>query len=288
MFKGKKQSYGTAYWYLNGRKMTFRRYLAKYYPVYDWKLMKIFFMDNPIQTKVILDDFSRSNYAKQERTIELITHGKSKIIYIVGGRGMGKTCTAFWLVEEIHKINERFPIYVVGEGVLRTYPKWVRYSDRIEDVPNGSFIILDEASIRYSAREFFKEANIRLGKILAIARHKEMSVVFITQHIGLIDINITRLRDMVLWKKMNDYTFGERSDRGKQGKAQQFWNKVRMNMAPREKDEVLFEYPAERRFIHFQHEPPAFWTEQMSTVFKRYKFDEIKEEKKTKKKILNF
>jgi hypothetical protein len=273
----KKSSYGSAVYWINGHYLTLRRYLNDFYPIYDWNIIKHFFVKNPIQAKVILDDYNSTNESKQKKVMEIVREGKSKIIYICGGRGWGKSCLAFWIAEKIHYSQNPIPIYVVGEGVIKKFPEWVKYKDRIQDVPNGVFVILDEASIRYNAREYFKEANILLGKMLAIARHKDLSIIFITQHINLMDINITRLRDMIIWKKMNSYYFGEKGG-GRASRADKFWDKVRMNMAPRSKEETLLEYPAEKRFIHFRNEKPTFWTEEMSRSFEGYKFKDKEEE----------
>jgi hypothetical protein len=284
MWKGKRQSYGTAQHYMNGRRLTMSRYLNHFYPIYDWGIIGYFFNKNPIQSKIILDDYSKANDTKQEEVLNILMEGKSKIIYIVGARGWGKTCTCAWFCDGMYKLNPKIKIYFVGEGVKKIFPEWVSYADKIQDVPNGSFIVVDEASIRYSAREFYKEANIVLGKLMAIARHKELSVLFITQHVGLIDINITRLRDIIIWKKSNDYGLSERrSEGGRANKQKKFFDKIRMNMAPRKIDEVLFEYPAEKRFIHFTHNMPDWWNEEISKSFEKFSFAE-KIEKPTKLK----
>lgn len=270
----KRQSYGTALWWIHGRTLTLKRYLATYYPIYDWGLIERFFIQNPIQARVILDDFIKDNDTKTNQVADLIIGGKSKITYIIGARGSGKTCFAGWLLDKIHEKDEYQKIFVVGEDIIQDFPSWIQYVDKIQDVPNGSIILLDEASIRYSAREFWREANIILGKYLAIARHKEISVIFITQHGALVDVNVTRLRDCIVWKKSNDYTLSERGGSSRGNREQRFWNKVRYNMAPRQQNEALFEYPAMKRFIHFKHGPPEWWNEKLSKLFKDFKFQE--------------
>jgi len=262
----KRGGSGSAIHWLNGRFMALDRYLQRFYDIYDWDNVKRFFFENPIQARTIINDFLKTNEQKQNKVIDILMEGKSKIIYIVGGRGQGKTVLAFWIVEQIHLIDLLYPIYIVGEGIIKQFPAWINCCENIKDVPNGAFVILDEASIRYSAREFYKEANMLLGKLLAIARHKDLSIIFITQHTGLIDINILRLRDIILWKKMNSYSIGERTEK----RTDEFWGKVRTKMSPRAREETLFEYPAERRFINFSHSTSDFWNENMSTMFRDY------------------
>jgi len=267
----KRKSTGSAIYWARGNKMLRDKYLHRYYPIHDWGIIKHFFKENPIQAKIILQDFRKTNEAKQREVLNILLHGKSKIVYIIGARGKGKTCTSAWLVSELYKLNNKISIYFVGAGIRQMFPKeWAKYENKIQDVPNNSFIVLDEASIRYSAREFYKESNILLGKYLAIARHKGLTVIFITQHAGMIDINIRRLRDIVIWKPSNDYTFTE--GKGKDSTLKKFYDKIRYNMAPRNIDEVLLEYPAEKRFIHFKHEKPLFWTEELSKAFSSFQF----------------
>lgn len=86
MFEGKRQSFGTAYHYLNGHSLSFQRYLQTFYPPYDWRVIGSFFYQNPIQAKVILEDFQKSNDEKLEEMIRVFVYGKSKIVYIVGAR----------------------------------------------------------------------------------------------------------------------------------------------------------------------------------------------------------
>lgn len=248
-----------------------------------------FFWKFPTQSRIILEDFAKQNFSKLRKVVNTIVFGKSKIIYIVGARGEGKTCLAFYLAEMIHSKRPKYKIYAVGEGINKIYPEWIGYRDRMQDVPNNSFIILDEAAIRYAAREFYKDTNILLGKYLAIARHKGLSVLFITQHVGLIDINITRLRDIVIWKKSNDYSLREKGARSGR-KEKQFWDLVRWNMQPRQVEEALFEYPAKKKFIKFRSPLPSFWTEKMSTLFSDFQpeqaEDDVKDKKKSQRRVI--
>jgi len=275
----KRSSFGSARHWLSGHRLTMQRYLQKFYPPYDWGLIKHFFWENPIQARTILDDFAKNNDKKHEIIVKSLTEGKSKIIYVCGARGSGKSVLAFWLAEQINNKNPKIPIYTVGSNIIKKFPSWVKYAGAIQQVPNGSFIVLDEASIRYNAREFYREANILLGKYLAIARHKEISVIFITQHTALIDINITRLRDIIFWKRANDYSIG---DKGRKVRSEdKFIQKIRNMMSPREQRQCLFEFPAQKRFINFHHPMPEFWTEELSKAFSSFNFDEkTKYEKK--------
>ena len=272
----KRASYGSALHFLNGKSITMQRYLQRFYPPYDWWVIRRFFMDNPIQAKVILKDFSKSNAQKLKIVAQIFIAGKSKIVFIVGARGSGKTATAFMFAEAVNNQINR-PLFYVSNAVdEKILPKWMKKVNQLNDVPKGSFAIIDESAIQYSSRESWSEQNRALGKELAIARHREVFLIFITQHIAISDINIDRLKDLVIWKRSNDYSFGVRGKVSKEGK---FWDKVRNMMAPRDKPECLFEFPSQRRFIHFSHELPLCWSDDLSRSWKDLKITMKREDK---------
>lgn len=284
----KKQSYGKAIYWLNGHQLTFKRYLREFYTRYDWDFIGGFFWENPIQARVILEDFKKPNWQKLSIVINIFIRGDSKIVFIVGARGSGKTATAFMFAEEVYNRTLR-PIFYVSSYVdNKALPDWMIIVSSVSSVPKGSFAIIDESAIQFSARESFKEANILLGKELAIARHRNIFLIFITQHIAMSDINLDRLKDLVIWKRSNDYSFGVRgSKKTREGK---FWDKVRNMMAPRSVDDCLFEYPSYRRFIYFKHELPECWSDELSRTWMdaqlNKKKEEIEEKNKDKKFII--
>lgn len=270
----KRSSFGDASHWLDGRTMVMKRYLQAYYPPYDWKLIKYFFRENPIQAKHILKDFSKTNEAKLREVAITFISGKSKIVFIIGARGGGKTASAFMFAEIVHREIQR-PIFYVSDMVEQSaLPSWMRVVGKLNDVPRGAFAIVDESAIQYNARRSMEKQNKQLGEELAIARHRDLFLIFITQHIAMTDANVDRLKDLVIWKQSNDYSFGVRGRQTQEGK---FWNKVRNMMSPRKKEECLFEYPAQRRFINFSHELPDCWSESLSKTWRDAKLTEKKE-----------
>ncbi len=282
-----RSSYGSAYKYLRNHPAVMKRYLSQYWHRVDWPVITNFFWKYSIQAGVILRDFNTSNEDKIEKVLEIFLKGKSFIIYIVGGRGSGKTATSFFIAERVHE-KMRTPIYYIGSGVNeKALPKWCKYLRDINDAPDGCIAILDESGIQFNAREFAKKSNINIGKLMMIARHKDMSLIFLTQHTSLADTNIQRLRDLVIWKMSNDYALGEKGS--KRSKEHTFWKRVRSMMAPRSKAESLFEFPMLKRFIHFTHYLPKCWSDELSKTWqgKSFKQKEAVPSAKGTKKQLN-
>jgi hypothetical protein len=123
----------------------------------------------------------------------------SQIILIFGKRGSGKSTLGFRLMENIHAKKKR-PCYVIGVGE-EFLPEWISEVEHVDDAKNGGIVLVDEGAISFSSRESMKTANKDLGKLLAIARHKGLTLLFITQNTGMIDKNVLNLTDVIIAKE---------------------------------------------------------------------------------------
>ncbi len=122
----------------------------------------------------------------------------SLIMLIIGRRGAGKTALGMKLIETAAILNRK--IYVIGFGNSKV-PNWVKKAEGISDIPNNSLVLIDEAGISFSSRSSMKQSNKDLAELLAIARHKNLSLVFITQNSAMLDLNVLRLCDILLFKE---------------------------------------------------------------------------------------
>ncbi|MBS3138392.1 ATP-binding protein [Candidatus Woesearchaeota archaeon] len=123
----------------------------------------------------------------------------SRIMLLFGKRGSGKSALGFRLMENVYSKTER-PCYVLGvpQEVL---PKWISSVQDIGEVKNHGVVLVDEGALAFSARESMKKEHKELGKLMAIARHKDMTLIFITQNTGMIDKNVLQLTDTLLVKE---------------------------------------------------------------------------------------
>ena len=80
----------------------------------------------------------------------------SLIMLIIGRRGAGKTALGMKLIEA-GKILNKNP-YVLGFGSSKV-PKWIKKADNIENIPNNSLVLVDEAGISFSSRESMNKAT---------------------------------------------------------------------------------------------------------------------------------
>ena len=281
----KRRSKGFASWWLNGHRLKMERFLSQVYDYHDMGILRYFFKENPIQAKIILEDYETSNDVKIDMVIKCFHSGKGKLMYIIGAKGSGKTCTAFFFVEKENDLNPNRKICYIGRRFNpAVLPKFYNLNqekvgcfwfEKLQDVPNGYLGIIDELGLQASAREFRKRGNIEMSQVLQLARQKDIPLIVLTQDTRLGEVNVWRLKDMIIWKKSNTYDLTDRESRD--SASNKFWIKVRRLLAPKEVDQCLFEYPSEKKFIHFNHIPPSCWNEELSNIYKDTSFADVKQ-----------
>ncbi len=124
---------------------------------------------------------------------------ESLILAIAGRRGSGKSVLGFRIMENIHAKADR-PCFALGvkQSVL---PAWITTIEEINQVANKGVVLVDEGAISFGSRESMSKKNRSLGELLAIARHKDLTLIFITQNTGMIDKNVLNLCDVIVLKE---------------------------------------------------------------------------------------
>ncbi len=124
---------------------------------------------------------------------------KSTIGLILGARGSGKSALGMRLLENVFSKTGR-SVCAMGfdESAL---PSWIKCVDGVEGVPNGSAVLVDEGGITFSSRSSQSSANKILSSLLLVARHKDLSVLFISQNSANLEVNAIRQADFLLLRK---------------------------------------------------------------------------------------
>ncbi|MGV8172232.1 MAG: hypothetical protein ACP5OA_06090 [Candidatus Woesearchaeota archaeon] len=122
----------------------------------------------------------------------------STIGIILGARGSGKSAFGLKLLENLHALSGR-KIFAMGFKT-NTLPAWMHVIEDIEHIENNSYILIDEGGILFNARQGFSDANQLLSKLLLIARHKDLSIIFISQNSSNLEINAIRQADYLVLK----------------------------------------------------------------------------------------
>ena len=117
------------------------------------------------------------------------------IISVIGRTGAGKTAWAYWAAEVAMKtFGRRVATLGVDVGAFPSY-------DDIKQVPNGTFLVIDEAELLFHGRESQKQENRTLAKILSLKRHKRLTLVFVTQSSNMLDKLIIQHSDYFIIKE---------------------------------------------------------------------------------------
>jgi len=185
----------------------------------------------------------------------------SLIVLITGKRGSGKTALGFKLLEIIS--GER-KAYYLGEAKL---PGFIKKASDIKDVKNNSIVLVDEAAIAYSSRASMKKTNKVLSEIMVIARHKNLSLIIITQNSAMIDLNIIRLADTLVFKEPSllQSRFERKGILDLFNKAEKHFAKVK------EKGKKPYFYVLDDEFEGMLKTGlPSFWSEKLSKSYGNY------------------
>lgn len=187
----------------------------------------------------------------------------SLIMLIIGKRGSGKTALGMKFLEMFSK-ETRKRCYAMGFKNTKV-PLWLRKVEAIEEIPNNSVALIDEGGIVFSSRESMKEQNKFLGKIMSIARHKNITLLLVTQNSAMIDLNVLRLADTILLKEPSllQSSFERKALR-------EMYNKIIPHFKELEEKQKHF-YVWDDEFEGLvKYELPYFWNEKIGKSFRNF------------------
>ena len=130
--------------------------------------------------------------------LDHVSKSDSQIGIILGARGSGKTAFGIKFLENFHaKYNKKcFAIGFQEEEM----PSWINIVSDINQIQNNSIVLIDEGGILFSSRSSMSNANKLLSQLIMIARHKNISILFISQNSSNLEVNILRQADFLVLK----------------------------------------------------------------------------------------
>ncbi len=134
-----------------------------------------------------------------EQFEEKILSSRSAIGLVLGARGSGKSALGMRIIENVSSKTGR-NVCAMGFDES-TLPSWITCVGSVDAVPNGSFVLVDEGGITFSSRSSQSSANKILSSLLLVARHKDLSVLFISQNSANLEVNAIRQADFLLLRK---------------------------------------------------------------------------------------
>lgn len=205
-------------------------------------------------------DTTRGSYTDFERAL----HKYGLIMLIIGKRGSGKTALGMKLLSWFNHNTQR-KCYGIGYDAAKL-PRWIRKAKGIEEVPNDSVVLIDEAAILFFSREAMTTMNKMLSKFMAIARHKNLSLALITQSSAMVDLNVLRLADVLLFKEPS-LLQARFERRGLQDILKSVTSTFRHLD---EKIPYFYVYSDEFEGL-LKYDLPHFWNESISRAFREFK-----------------
>jgi len=182
---------------------------------------------------------------------------KSTIGIILGARGTGKSAIGMSFLENFASKSEK-KLYALGfkQSAL---PNWIKVVKSIEDIENNSVLLVDEGGIEFSSRSSMTNANKLLSDILLVARHKDLSVMFITQNSSNLEINAIRQADYLILKPSSllqkDF---ERK------KIKEVYESVDKDFETLKEDRGLTYLYSDKYCGFISNDLPSFWSEKVS------------------------
>lgn len=129
---------------------------------------------------------------------DFVSKNPSTIGIILGARGSGKSAVGLKFLENFHTLSKK-NMYAMGFK-QENLPEWIHCVDSLNDIENDSYVLIDEGGILFSARKSFSDGNKLLSELLLIARHRDLSVLFISQNSANLEINAIRQTDYLILK----------------------------------------------------------------------------------------
>ncbi|MFT4297889.1 MAG: ATP-binding protein [Candidatus Woesearchaeota archaeon] len=190
----------------------------------------------------------------------------SNIMLITGKRGSGKTALGMKFIEMFKKSTKK-KIFTIGFESAKL-PFGIKKAESIEAIRNNSVVLIDESAITFSSRESMKTPNKQLGKLMSIARHKNLSLILIAQNSGMVDLNVLRLADTIILKEPSllQMQFERKAIKELYEKAGKHFKDL-----DGKKENKSYFYVMDDEFEGLlKYELPEFWNESISKSFKNY------------------
>lgn len=142
--------------------------------------------------KIITDKENFKNW------IDKIYSSDSNIGVIIGARGTGKTAFGLKFLENAYAKTKK-KCYALGFSE-KGMPSWIEVIKEISEIKNNAFVLVDEGGILFSSRKSMSSGNKLLSELILISRHKNLTILFISQNSSNLEVNVLRQADFLVLK----------------------------------------------------------------------------------------
>lgn len=186
------------------------------------------------------------------------------VILILGRRGSGKSATAYRLLE---LFRHRLTPYVVGAPgqAKKLLPEWMGIVSTLEELPQHSIALIDEAYLAYHARESLGKGSTSMSQMLNLSRQRDQTLIIVSQESRQIDKNISSSASVLIFKEL--------------GMLQPEFERPELRRLVGEARDALAKQPGDKRKWSYVYAPdsdfvgpmesslPTFWKPSLSKLF---------------------
>lgn len=199
---------------------------------------------------------------KDSKWREVIVH--PSIVLVLGKRGSGKSALGYRLLE---LFSCRLSPYVLGlpKQAQKHLPEWIGMVQTIDEVPEKSIVLVDEAYLTYHSRESLKSASRQMSRMLNLSRQRDQTLIFVTPEARQVDKNIVSSANVVVFKDL--------------GMLQLKFDRPELNKLATEARQALGTVRGDKRRWSYVYSPdadfsglldsslPTFWGNKLSHIF---------------------
>ena len=186
------------------------------------------------------------------------------VVEILGRRGSGKTALGHRLLELFRFRSLPF-VFGMPQQALKYLPEWLGVVNSPDEVPDNSTLLVDEASLRFNARDSQKQMNREMSRIINLSRQKQLTLLFVSHQARTIDKNITSSADVLIIKEPEplQVEFERREIKELMKTAAEKFQSIKEN---RTKWGLVYS-PVRGFYDMLTNELPSYWTEKLSCVY---------------------
>ena len=135
---------------------------------------------------------------RDSRWIKIIIH--PSVVLILGKRGSGKSGLGYRLLEVF---RYKLTPYVLGipAEAQKPLPDWIGVAQNLDDIPQNSIVLIDEAYLNFHSRESLKIQSKEMSRMVNLSRQRNQTFIFVTQEARQIDKNIASQANVIIFKE---------------------------------------------------------------------------------------
>jgi len=186
------------------------------------------------------------------------------VMLILGWWGAGKSAFGWKVIGYYH--NQGRPCYAYGipKDKRHLLEKWVNHIERLEDLPNGAVLLIDEASLSCFYREPGSDAAKKFTALRTFARHKNQVIIIISQMASEVHKNLVRMVDVIFIKNPGVLSL----ERDELRVPLEGAKKAFSGLNEADRKVYVFAYNGlTGATVFFKTGVPSFWTQEMSHLF---------------------